>query len=85
MTTFIIVFPAFLNLKSDFNQRTYELTYATELSVPSKSCINGSHTGGSDLMLQWVSGDVIPAVLSESYLSTFYIARIDIHLFGVHL
>ena len=49
----------------DFDQRTYELTYEPALDFPGSSCIGGSRTGGSPLLLQWLDEDVLPAVLAN--------------------
>lgn len=48
----------------NFDQRTYELTYAFEDNAED-SCISGARTGGSDLLLAWIDEDVIPAVLNK--------------------
>lgn len=51
----------------DFNQRTYEMTYAEAMAYPSETCISGEYgpTGGTDKLLQWLDEDVIDAVLAE--------------------
>lgn len=50
-------------LQGNFDQRTYELTYAT--AEPGGSCISGARTGGSDAFLSWVDEYVIPAAVAK--------------------
>jgi pimeloyl-ACP methyl ester carboxylesterase len=49
----------------DFDQRTYELSYEKSMNYPNETCISGSRTGGSPLMLEWLYEEVIPAVLAK--------------------
>jgi pimeloyl-ACP methyl ester carboxylesterase len=49
----------------DFDQRTYELSYEKSMNYPNETCISGSRTGGSPLMLEWLDEEVIPAVLAK--------------------
>jgi hypothetical protein len=51
--------------QGNFDQRTYEMTYAQALSYPSETCISGRATGGAPLLLQWLDEHVIDAVLAR--------------------
>lgn len=62
----------------DFNQRTYELTYAVAESYPTQTCISGENgpTGGADLLLQFIRDTVIPKALEELGMT---LGEISIH------
>lgn len=52
-------------LAGDFDERTYEMTYAESLD-DSQSCPQGNGpTGGSDKLLDWIDSEVIPQALES--------------------
>ena len=52
-------------LQGDFEQRAFELTYAAQDADLSRTCKGTSRTGGTDLLLDWLEQDVIPAALAK--------------------